>query len=402
MGGNACATRSLRHPITSTDQHSMPLFLHTADWQIGRLFASLDAEHAPILAEARLTAVERLAALATAHQVDAVLVAGDVFDAQTVSPRTLRRLFNAMAGYAGPWLLIPGNHDAALAESVWTRAQRLGAVPAHVHLLLSPEPRAFAAQGFVALPAPLTQRHTHGDLTAWFDDADTPSGLLRIGLAHGSVQGLLAEGIDATNPIAPDRAERARLDYLALGDWHGCKCIDARTWYAGTPEPDRFKANDAGHALLVAIDGPGALPQVTRVPTAQFHWQMLAADLQVASDLDALQHALAALGPADVVDLRVRGQIDLAGQQVLTQAIGRAEAQARHLQVDLADLRLQPTDDDIAALQADGYLGALIAELRAAGAADGADALTARDALALLTTALRERRAADAPAAAAS
>jgi hypothetical protein len=136
----------------------MTRFLHTADWQIGRQFASFDPEHAPILAEARIAVVERLAALALEHRVDAVLVAGDVFDAQTVSERTLRRLFNALAAYSGLWLLIPGNHDAALAESVWTRAQRLGAVPPHVHLLLAPELRLFEAQGFAVLPAPLAQR----------------------------------------------------------------------------------------------------------------------------------------------------------------------------------------------------------------------------------------------------
>ena len=58
----------------------MPKFLHTADWQIGRLYSTFDPEHAPLLAEARIAAVERLAGLATQHQVDAVLVAGDVFD----------------------------------------------------------------------------------------------------------------------------------------------------------------------------------------------------------------------------------------------------------------------------------------------------------------------------------
>lgn len=367
----------------------MTRFLHTADWQIGRQFASFDPEHAPILAEARIAVVERLAALALEHRVDAVLVAGDVFDAQTVSERTLRRLFNALAAYSGPWLLIPGNHDAALAESVWTRAQRLGAVPPHVHLLLAPEPRLFEAQGFAVLPAPLAQRHTYNDLTAWFDEADTPAGLLRIGLAHGSVQGLLSEDIDSANPIAPERAASARLDYLALGDWHGCKRIDARTWYAGTPEPDRFKDNGSGQALLVEIDAPGAEPRVTQLQVGRFRWQAIAGVLQVATDVDALEAQLEGLDAHDVVDLRVQGRIDLAGLQRLQAAIGRAEARARHLQADLSALRLEPTDEDIAGLRADGYLGEVMQELREAQAgADPAQARIAQDALALLAAEL--------------
>lgn len=367
----------------------MTRFLHTADWQIGRQFASFDPEHAPILAEARIAVVERLAALALEHRVDAVLVAGDVFDAQTVSERTLRRLFNALAAYSGPWLLIPGNHDAALAESVWTRAQRLGAVPSHVHLLLAPELRLFEAQGFAVLPAPLAQRHTYNDLTAWFDEADTPAGLLRIGLAHGSVQGLLSEDIDSANPIAPERAASARLDYLALGDWHGCKRIDARTWYAGTPEPDRFKDNGSGQALLVEIDAPGAEPRVTQLQVGRFRWQAIAGVLQVATDADALEAQLEGLDAHDVVDLRVQGRIDLAGLQRLQAAIGRAEARARHLQADLSALRLEPTDEDIAGLRADGYLGEVMQELREAQAgADPAQARIAQDALALLAAEL--------------
>ena len=208
----------------------MPRFLHTADWQIGRQYGMFAPEDAVPLAEARLAAVERLARLAIEEQVDAVLVAGHVFAAQTVSARCIRRLFDTLTAFPGPWILIPGNHDAALAESVWSHALRLGVVPPQVHLAL--QPRAVALPGLrtEVLCAPLTQRHTHGDLTAWFDRHDSAAGWLRIGLAHGAVQGLLAEDIDAPNPIAPDRAERARLDYLALGDWHGCKRIDARTW----------------------------------------------------------------------------------------------------------------------------------------------------------------------------
>ncbi|MEX8505239.1 exonuclease SbcCD subunit D [Leptothrix ochracea] len=373
----------------------MVRLLHSADWQIGRAYLSrFLPENGHALAEARLQAVERLAALATAQSVDMVIVAGDVFDAQTVTDRTIRRLFNALAGFAGPWILLPGNHDAALAESVWTRAQRLGAVPAKVHLALKPEVLLFPELGLALLPAPLTQRHSYGDLSAWFDTAETPDGWLRVGMAHGGVQGLLMEGLDATNPLAPDRAERARLDYLALGDWHGCKRIDERTWYSGTPEPDRFKANDAGQALLVELNVPGAVPQVTPVRTAQFHWQRLEAVLQVATDVDALIAQLAALGPSDVVDLSIRGQIDGAGESRLNIALNQAEARLRHLGVDRSALRLALSDDDMAtyteSLHADGYLAEVMAELCEAQRQEGLSAQTAQDALALLLSVLAE------------
>jgi DNA repair exonuclease SbcCD nuclease subunit len=376
-----CASAVFRNQRMST-------ILHTADWQIGRLYGSFDPDDAVPLSEARFAAVERLAALATDEAVDAVVVAGDVFDAQTVSARSIRRLFNALDGFKGPWVMIPGNHDAALAESVWTHAARLGALPGHLHLALTPQVLELPDARLALLCAPLTQRHTHADLTAWFDDAVTPEGWWRIGVAHGAVQGLLAEDIDAVNPIAPDRARRARLDYLALGDWHGSKCIDERTWYSGTPEPDRFKANAAGQALLVRLDSPGEPPRVQAVATGQFRWRQLAHRLDGAGDLDALLAVLAQADAQDVLDLAVTGQVDLAAHQSLQAALGATEARVRCLRRDLGGLQLAPTAQDIAALQADGYLGEVIEELRATV---GDDALRAQDALALLTGLLAER-----------
>lgn len=368
----------------------MTTFLHTADWQIGKLFGQFEPDDAALLADARLAAILRLARLATEHRVDAVLVAGDVFDAQGVADRTVFRLFNALAGFAGPWVMIPGNHDAGLAESVWTRALRLGAVPPNVHLCLQPAPLTVA--GLAILPAPLTQRITHADLTDWFADAATPAGLPRVGLAHGSVEGLLAEGIDASNPIAAGRAASAHLDYLALGDWHGTRQVDERCWYAGTPETDRFRANDSGNALLVRLDGPGTLPQVTRLATGQYRWLDETVDLQVPTDLDAALERLGGYGPADVVQLTLRGHTDLAGHRRLHDAIARAGGKARSLSANLDALRLEPTDADIAALDADGYLGEVIADLGADLRArpDG----PARDALALLAGFLADDRSA--------
>jgi DNA repair exonuclease SbcCD nuclease subunit len=367
--------------------------LHTADWQIGKQFGQFEPDEAALLAEARFRSVESLAALASAQRVDLVLVAGDVFDAQGVSDRTLLRLFNSMAGYAGPWVMIPGNHDAALSESVWTRAARLNAIAPNVHVCLTAEPLLLDGPGVAILPAPLTQRITHADLTEWFAGADTPPGMHRIGLAHGSVQGILADGIDSSNPIAAGRAVQAGLDYLALGDWHGCRQVDARTWYSGTHETDRFRANDSGRVLQVRIAAPQAMPDVQPVSIGQYQWLGESAQLQVASDIDALLARLAAFGPADVVQFALSGRCDLAGLQRIRDAVAQAQARARSLRVDMGGLRIEPTPEDIDALQADGYVGEVIADLRAAQGVDGDDGELARDALVLLAGLLDERRA---------
>jgi len=363
----------------------MPKLLHTADWQIGRQYERFAPEDGAALSEARLLTVETIAALARDEAVDVVLVAGDVFDAQTVSDRTIRRLFNALAAHTGPWVLLPGNHDAALAESVWTRAQRLGAVPEHVHLVLAPEPLTLAEQGLVILPAPLTQRRTVIDLTDWFDTAETPPELLRVGLAHGSVQGVLPDEIDSSNPIAPDRARTAGLDYLALGDWHGMRMLDERTWYSGTPEPERFKDNAPGHVLLVDLPYPGAMPVVSARAVGRHHWRRLQQTLAVASDVERLGEALAGLPDGAVLALQLGGRVDLAGRQALDRILSVAEARLRCLEVEHSLLRLQPTDEDLAGLEAEGYVGQVIAELREAqqGAEQDAAAVAA-EALSIL------------------
>jgi DNA repair exonuclease SbcCD nuclease subunit len=362
--------------------------LHTADFQIGRIYSQFEPDDAAALFEARFHAVERLARFAEEQRVDAILVAGDVFDAQTVSDKTIRRLANAMQGYDGPWVLLPGNHDAALAESVWTRVGRIGAFAPNVITCLEPVAHVVADK-FALLPAPLTQRHTYADLTEWFAAAATPEGLPRIGLAHGCVQGVLPDDVDSANPIAAGRASTARLDYLALGDWHGTRRIDDRTWYAGTPETDRFKANDSGQALLVTLEHPGAVPRVEALPIGRYRWTLLESRLDVTSDLDEALRAIEALGADDVVEFRVSGVCDLLGERRLQQGLESARARLRALVHEGQALVLEPTQDDIEGLHADGYVGEVLQALRAEQS--GSNAATARDALVILARMLDDQ-----------
>lgn len=348
--------------------------LHTADWQLGKQFAWIEGDAGALLRTQRLETVKRLAALARERAVDAVLVAGDVFEMNSVADETLRRAVEALSGFPGPWLLLPGNHDAALPESVWTRLQRLG-LPANVRPLLTPGPVTLCEGRLAVLPAPLTRRHEAGDLTEGFAAVETPAGALRVGLAHGSVENRLPEGAELANPISDRRAEQAGLDYLALGDWHGTLEIAGRSWYAGTPETDGFRANDSGNALIVALDAPGCAPRVERVATTHYRWSALACELHGEQDLALLAQGLETLPePRDrnVLRLDLRGALDLGGHRVLQSLLDTWRARLRYLRADTARVAARPSEDDIERLAASGFVARALARLREK-AADPAD-----------------------------
>jgi DNA repair exonuclease SbcCD nuclease subunit len=368
----------------------LPHFLHTADWQIGRQYGQFDPEDAVPLAEARLDVITTLADVARERGVDAILVAGDVFDTQTVSDRTIRRLFAALDGFSGPWVMIAGNHDAALSDSVWTRARRLGCVPAHVHVPERTQIVPLPALETAVLAAPLHQRHTYDDVTSAFDRMETPAGWLRLGLAHGSVAGRLPESADLSNPIAPDRAASARLDYLALGDWHGCLKIDERTWYAGTPETDRFRGNEPGAVLSVRID-PAALSSsphasslhVERIDVGRYRWASWEERIMVPSDVDVIAQRLQSANATDVLQLTLSGETNLQTWERLREVLERAAAKVRSLRTDTSRLTLQPDDGDLADLGATGYVVEVAHALQALQN-DAVQAPAAREALRLL------------------
>ena len=61
-------------------------FVHTADWQIGKVFRFVDETTMGVLQEARLNAISRLGKLAEEHEVKHILVAGDVYDREALKP----------------------------------------------------------------------------------------------------------------------------------------------------------------------------------------------------------------------------------------------------------------------------------------------------------------------------
>ncbi|SAL79396.1 Calcineurin-like phosphoesterase [Caballeronia terrestris] len=370
----------------------MPLLIHSADWQIGAAFGQFDPEDALFLAAARIESVKTLARVATSKKADLVVVTGDVFDQQTIPDALIRKLFNAMDGFSGKWVLLPGNHDAALVESVWTRAMRLNCLPENVTVVLKPGTILLDDLKIALLCAPLTQRKTYVDTTEFFDTEVTPDGYLRVGLAHGSVKGYLPDDIDSTNPISAQRAETARLDYLALGDWHGALSINTRTWYAGTHEQDRFKTNEPGFALAVELTESGAEPAVSRERVGQYSWHRWERTVSVSSDAGELASDLAALGEADVLRLTVTGSADMTATHVIEDVIAQCRAKVRALRYDTSALGLLPSDEELANLGAQGgYIATVVARLKEMQE-DTTQGPAASEALKLLAQAQRDTK----------
>jgi hypothetical protein len=350
-------------------------FLHTSDLHLGKPFGGFPEEVRARLRQARLDAIPRLAAAARDGGASHVLLAGDSFDQQTPTPQTLRQALNAMRG-AGDltWVLMPGNHDSLAATQIWPVIA--ADPPPNLVPALDAAP-VDLAPGVVLLPAPLPVRHPGRDLTDWMDAADTGAAI-RIGLAHGGVHDFRAAEEISDGPkgiIAPDRAARAGLDYLALGDWHGQIRIGPQTWYSGTPEADSFGAAPAS-ALLVSIAGHGALPEVTPVETGALHWTRIALDLLPGED-GAAQHdrALPALGQRAkcLLDLVATGRASLSGRAALQSAVAAAQPDFLWHRADLSALAISQTPEDLDLIAPHGALRSA-AEVLAAEAAAAPDA----------------------------
>lgn len=353
--------------------------IHTADWQLGKPYGRFDSDVRAALREARFDAIDAIGKAAIEHNAAHVLVAGDVFDTEGPEDRVILQAVSRMQRYACTWWLLPGNHDFARNSGLWDRVRAKGATK--IRIVTEPVPCELEP-GHWLLPAPLTHRHNLDDPTAVFDAMETPRATLRIGLAHGSIRDFSARG-EAQNQIAPDRAQRSSLDYLALGDWHGVIRVNAHTWYSGTPETDRFQRDEPGFALLVTLE-PGSEPVVTPIRTGRYQW--LLRDWTVA-DAEGFaaesERLLAGTEPsATLLNLSLAGIVSLSDRiSILGRLDNDLRHRLRHLTVAADDLVGRPSKQDLADLQVEGMIGTAAAKLMSMIEAGGRDGVTAKRAL---------------------
>lgn len=246
----------------------MARFLHIADVQVG--MHATDAHRiASKLREERVQALLRAMEVARVEGVEFIVSAGDLFEDNLVDNTEAQRVVEALKGAGVPVYLLPGNHDALTANSVYRRSVFSGTE--RLHVLSEPAPVVVPGTGCTLYPCPLTQRTTLGDPTDWIAPRRDGDGL-RVAIAHGDV---VSFGAETSAPRIPaDVAERRALDYVAMGHWHSQYVYEGqRLAYPGTPETTRFGERDSGHVLVVDLPGAGAVPTIRKVRVGRLRWE---------------------------------------------------------------------------------------------------------------------------------
>lgn len=222
-------------------------FIHTADLHLDSPLTSLalrNAELGDLVRGATRKALERIVDLAIAEEVDAVIIAGDLYDGSQTSMATALFLMGQMRRLDTAGIrvfLIRGNHDA---QSQITR-----------ELTFPPNVHVFDGRGKPVKAGALgngREIHIHG---VSFAQPHAPASLLptyrgpvadavNIGLMHTSLVGASSHDPYAPTSIADLSAHG--FDYWALGHIHQRRVHLEKPWIVMPGNPQGRDINEGG------------------------------------------------------------------------------------------------------------------------------------------------------------
>ncbi|MEV8093032.1 exonuclease SbcCD subunit D [Kitasatospora sp. NPDC085879] len=264
--------------------------LHTSDWHLGRSF------HRESLHDAQRAFLDHLVAVAEAERVDAVLVAGDVYDRALPGLEAVALFDDVLVRLARlgvPTVFISGNHDSARRLGVAARLiDRAG-----IHLRTDPdgcaEPVLLAdGHGPVAVyglpylePALVRERFGlagggHEQVLGAAMDAvradlaARPAGTRAVVLAHAFVTGGAPSDSERDITVGGVASVPAAVfdgvHYAALGHLHGSQRLAPHLRYSGSPLAYSFSEADHRKTMwLVELAADGSIAEERRIDCPQ-------------------------------------------------------------------------------------------------------------------------------------
>ncbi len=278
-------------------------FIHAADLHLGAPFKglrSVSAQWADTMLAAIPAAFKRIIDVAIDHQVDFVVIAGDVFDDTRPSYSDFSLFVSGMQrlNEAGiPVYFINGNHDP---YTSWSNDFAM--LPPNTHLLGvdGPEFACFERDG-----QPLALIGGRGYFNqAWPAGVDVSEGISRetasshLGKLAPFMIGLLHTGLDidpTRSPARPADLLARDVDYWACGHIHQGRMLPSednpKIAFSGSPQ-GRGTWETGSHGILEVTLEEGASNKVQFISTAQVEWQRLWVDVSSCNTVADVQRKI--------------------------------------------------------------------------------------------------------------
>lgn len=336
-------------------------FLHAADFHLDSPFAGLSTEQARQRRRENRQTLERLSNYVNQNGIQLALLAGDLFDGETVYRETLEALMAALGSMSARVFIAPGNHDYYAARSPYATF----AWPENVHVFKTREIERVELPelGCAVYGAAFTDAAQEAGLLDGFAAPD--DGLTHLMVLHGDLGAAEAR----YDPITREQIAASNLDYLALGHTHafdGVKRFGKTACaYAGCLEGRGF--DELGEKGFLVGAAEREKVDITFVPFARRRYWSLSVDVTDISPVEALQAAMPATASSDLCRVSFVGETDERGVDIKS-IEERFAADFFHLELrDETRIR-----QDVWAREAEDSLrGLFLRELRAQY--DGAD-----------------------------
>jgi DNA repair protein SbcD/Mre11 len=237
--------------------------LHTADLHLDWPFPSLPASRRTLRRHEIIGVFYQLVTMAIEHQVQAVVIAGDVFGSPAPPLEARSALltgFARLADHGIPVFLAPGHEEARLKTFEHME------LPGNVCLMGGPEANTSnLIPGLTVYGFPAGEERDFRPLQGFRRPDDEPG--CHLGVVHGSFQApSLAYSSERWLPISPEEVAHSNLDYLAMGHYHEhFTSLHGVTHlaYPGSPATLCFGQDPTRSALLVSLgEGPPALERL--------------------------------------------------------------------------------------------------------------------------------------------
>lgn len=352
-------------------------FIHTSDLQIGMTRKFLSPEAQARFDDARLQAIKRLGALADERGAEFIVVAGDVFEHNSLERETRGRALEVLRALPVPVYLLPGNHDPLVADSIFNSTVDIPGVT-----VLSDSQPVPVRDGVEIVGAPLLAKHASEDLCAKAIRDLEPTENVRILVGHGQAEGYGTEDTAALIDVAglDDAISRGVIDYVALGDTHSTQSLSpsGRVWFSGSPETtDYFDRTpgvaggetDSGNALVVSVhkDGLNSSVEVDKVPVGAWTFEARFWEVADADDVDTVIEDLKAYPDKDrtVIKYALSGTLGLEATRTLQGELDDLEPifAALYERDRLMSLHLEPDAEELENLPLTGYAKDAMREL---------------------------------------